>query len=449
MDSILEIRNLCVGYESKYEDESFLKKLINPRRITNILLKNICITVLRNEVLGIVGESGSGKSLTVKSIMGLLNFSPGVIQGKIQYTNSDRIDLLDKIITEDYRSRIRPLHRLARRKIKHSWHVELTDNFKIPAINYEKQSLQIAIYSSEGNIKVLKYPDIHVKSDGRIDMEYDDSYTHAFVTAIIAIPWTYNLNSDVEKVIDHNKKHDTFIRGREISMIFQDPKTFLNPHWSIGKQLQNVLELYKAGPEVDTKEELKAMGLPNSILSSLVRDLSGGQIQRIMILLSKITNPKLLIADEPTTGLDVTRKREIVTHVLNQKSNSMIFISHDLHMVRRISDRVNVMLNGEIIENCSSSEFNSHKSLHPYAQKLLSIHESNYTEFLEEDGSQEDLVDQLGCAFYQFCSKTLREEGLCNKISPPAFDVETSRIISENEITSHWIKCWKTGQFQK
>jgi len=445
MDSILEIRNLCVGYESKYEDESFIKKLINPGRVTNVLLKNICLTVLRNEVLGIVGESGSGKSLTVKSIMGLLNFSPGIIQGKIQYTNSDRIDLLDKNLTEDYRSR--PLHRLTRRKIKHSWHVELTDSFKLPSIKYQKQSLQIALYNREGIIKILKYPDIHVKSDGLIEMGNDNSYTHAFVTAIIEIPWTYNLNSDVEKVINHNRKQNIYIRGREISMIFQDPKTFLNPHWSIGEQLQNVLELYKAGPEVDTKAEIKAMKLPNDILSSLVRDLSGGQIQQIMILLSKITSPKLLIADEPTTGLDVTRKREICTQVLNQKSNSMIFISHDLHMVRRISDRVNVMLNGEIIENCSSSEFNSQKSLHPYAQRLLSIHESNYTEYLEEDGTQENLKDLIGCAFYQFCTKSLRVDGLCNKISPPAIDVESNNIISENEITAHWIKCWKTGQF--
>jgi len=446
MDSILEIRNLCVGYESKYEDESFLKKLINPGRITNVLLKNICLTVLRNEVLGIVGESGSGKSLTVKSIMGLLNFSPGIIQGEIRYKNNESIKLLDKNIIEDYPRRTHSFNRFVRRKIKHSWHVELTDNFKLPDVNYEKQSLQISLYSRDGKSKLLKYPDLHINSDRCVEIDNDDSYSHAYVTAIIEIPWTHNLNSDVEKVIDHYKRHGIFIRGREISMIFQDPKTFLNPHWSIGEQLQNVLELYKAGPEVDTDAEIKAMKLPNGILSSLVRDLSGGQIQQIMILLSKITSPKLLIADEPTTGLDVTRKREIVTQVLNQKSNSMIFISHDLHMVRRISDRVNVMLSGEIIENCSSSEFNSQKSLHPYAQKLLSIHESNYTEYLEEDGTQDNLKDLIGCAFYQYCNKSLRVDGLCNKISPPAIDVESNNIISENEITAHWIKCWKTGQ---
>jgi ABC-type dipeptide/oligopeptide/nickel transport system ATPase component len=446
MDSILEIRNLCVGYESKYDDESLLKKLINPGRITNVLLKNICITVLRNEVLGIVGESGSGKSLTVKSILGLLNFSPGIIQGQIRYKNSELINLLDKNIIKDYSKRPRSFYQLARRKINYSWHVELTDSFKMPDVNYEKPSLQIALYSRHGNTKLLKYPDIHVNSDGFVEIHYDDSYTHAYVSATIEIPWNYNLNSDVEKVIDHYKKQNTFIRGREISMIFQDPKTFLNPHWSIGKQIENVLELYKAGPEVDTKAEQKSMGLPNNVDKALVRDLSGGEIQRVMILLSKITNPKLLIADEPTTGLDVTRKREIVTQVLNQKSNSMIFISHDLHMVRRISDRVNVMLNGEIIENCRSVEFSSQKSLHPYTQKLLSIHESNYSEFLQEEKSADNLEDISGCAFYKFCVKTLRVDGLCNKISPPAIDVESQRIISENKIEIHWIKCWKTGQ---
>ena len=445
MDPILKIRNLYVGYESKYDDDSLLKKLINPGRVTNILLKNICLTLLRNEVLGIVGESGSGKSLTVRTIMGLLNFYPGIIQGKIQYFTDERINLLDKNIINNYSKRAHSFYRPARKKIKYSWHVELSSSFKMPDVNFEIQSLQVALYSRHGHTKILKYPDIQVNSDGLFDLGCDGAYTHACISALIEIPWTYNLNSDVEKVISYFKKKNTFIRGREISMIFQDPKTFLNPHWSIGKQLQNVLELYKAGPDVDTKAELKSMGLPNNILKALVRDLSGGQIQRVMILLSKITNPKLLIADEPTTGLDVTRKREIVNHVLNQKLNSMIFISHDLHMVRRISDRVNVMLKGEIIENCSSTEFNSNKGLHPYTQKLLNIHESNYSEFLQEEKSDGKFEDYSGCAFYNYCDKLLRVDDLCNKISPPPIDVESQNIISENKIENHWIKCWKIG----
>ncbi len=447
MDAILEIRNLCCAYESRFDKtESFLTKLINPSSAMNMLLTNINITVQKGETLGIVGESGSGKSLTVRSIIGLLDFDPGIIQGKIQYTNGEKISLLDKDITSDGIKTSSLLNWLPKRTIQHRWHIELDRGLKVPFTDYKDGSLQITLYNDKGEIHPLDLSESHLNSNGQLVINDYGKYSHALVSATLKIPWARNLNSDIERVIRRWKKKGVFIRGHEISMIFQDPKTFLNPHWTVGEQLTNVLNIFKSGQMINIREELDALGLPNSILKSLVRDLSGGQIQRVMILLSKITKPKLLIADEPTTGLDVTRKREIVTQILNQKSNSMIFISHDLHMVRRISDRINIMLKGEVIENCGSEEFKQGNSLHPYAEKLLSIHESSYSDYLQEEPGDKSGDNALGCQYYTFCSKKVRVEGVCNIVSPPALDVNSHKIVSENEINIHWVKCWEVGK---
>ena len=415
-------------------------------RRVRVLLRNINITVQKGETLGIVGESGSGKSLTVRSIIGLLNFDPGIIQGKIQYTNGEKIRLLDKGITSDGIKTYSFLGWLPKRTIQHRWHVELDGAVKVPLNVCKEASLQVTLYNSLGEILPLDLSGTRLNASGQLLINDYEQYTHALVSATLKIPWSQNLNSEIERAIHRWKKKGIFIRGHEISMIFQDPKTFLNPHWTVGEQLTNVLNIYKSGRGINIKGELEALGLPSSILKSLVRDLSGGQIQRVMILLSKITKPKLLIADEPTTGLDVTRKREIVTQILSQKSNSMIFISHDLHMVRRISHRVNIMLKGEVIENCSSEEFKQGNSLHPYAEKLLSIHESSYSDYLQEEPGGKSGEYSMGCPYYRFCSKKVRVKGLCNIVSPPPIDVYSHKIVSENEVNIHWVKCWEVGK---
>ncbi len=170
------------------------------------------------------------------------------------------------------------------------------------------------------------------------------------------------------------------IRGRDISMIFQEPMTSLNPLHTIGKQIREVLTLHdKLTPDqadVRTIELLKLVELESLThrLNAYPHELSGGQRQRVMIAMALATNPKMLIADEPTTALDVTVQASILRllkKLQKQLGMSMILITHDLTIVRRIADRVAVMSQGLLVETGTVAEvFNNPR--HPYTQHLLS-----------------------------------------------------------------------------
>ena len=155
------------------------------------------------------------------------------------------------------------------------------------------------------------------------------------------------------------------IRGSEISMIFQEPMTALNPTMKIGEQL---FEVFRSHENIDSKEIssrieklIKKVKLDNvgNLFDKYPHQLSGGQKQRVMIVMALSCNPKLLIADEPTTALDVTIQKEIIEILKDlQKSEnlSILFISHDLRMVSKISDRIIIMKTGEIIEQGSNKQ---------------------------------------------------------------------------------------------
>lgn len=169
------------------------------------------------------------------------------------------------------------------------------------------------------------------------------------------------------------------IRGNKIGMIFQEPQSSLNPSMRCGKQLQEVLQQHRFISEKEQKaliiEMLKEVQLndPERLLKSYPHQLSGGQKQRIMIAMALLCKPKLLIADEPTTALDVTVQKEIIhlLKVLQKKYQmSVLFISHDLALVKQLADKVFVMYHGEIVEEGETdSLFKNPK--HPYTKGLL------------------------------------------------------------------------------
>ena len=171
------------------------------------------------------------------------------------------------------------------------------------------------------------------------------------------------------------------IRGSEISMIFQEPMSALNPTMKIGKQLFEVFKAHKNLSFEHTTERIKKLikkvKLDNveNLLEKYPHQISGGQKQRVMIVMALSCNPKLLIADEPTTALDVTIQKEIIEILKNlQKSEnlSILFISHDLRLVSNISDKILIMRNGKIVEQGSNkSIFNSPKE--NYTKALLSL----------------------------------------------------------------------------
>jgi len=184
-----------------------------------------------------------------------------------------------------------------------------------------------------------------------------------------------------EDLLKFSEKKLLKMRGKDISMIFQDPMTSLNPSFTIGYQIDEVLRLHKKDlNKVQRKEKvlelLALVGIkaPKQKYSSYPFKMSGGQRQRAMIAMAMACEPKLLIADEPTTALDVTIQAQVLELMLElQKKNNMalVFITHDLALVSKIADEVLVMYKGNIVEK-SSSKVLFKNPKHPYTKALLS-----------------------------------------------------------------------------
>lgn len=198
---------------------------------------------------------------------------------------------------------------------------------------------------------------------------------------------------DGREMIGASEKALRQTRGNDISFIFQEPMTSLNPLHTLEKQLRESLQLHQGLVGDVAKNRilylLERVGIhdPESRLSAYPHQLSGGQRQRIMIAMALANNPKLLIADEPTTALDVTIQAQILDLLVDLKKNdgmSMLFITHDLGIVKRIADRVYVMNDGNIVEHGRTADVFANPK-HDYTQKLLSAHAIGAPEPVAQD----------------------------------------------------------------
>ncbi|WP_458791420.1 ABC transporter ATP-binding protein [Yoonia sp. MH D7] len=185
------------------------------------------------------------------------------------------------------------------------------------------------------------------------------------------------------------------VRGNDISFIFQEPMTSLNPLHTIERQLRESIELHQGlrGPAVADKiiELLNQVGIRDaaSRLGAYPHQLSGGQRQRVMIAMALANGPELLIADEPTTALDVTIQAQILDLLSDLKRDvgmSMLFITHDLTIVRKIADRVCVMKDGEIVEQGPTAEIFANPQ-HPYTQTLLAAESTGVPAIVPDDAA--------------------------------------------------------------
>ncbi len=208
------------------------------------------------------------------------------------------------------------------------------------------------------------------------------------------------------------------IRGKEMAMIFQDPMSALNPSFTVGYQLEETLKIHepqltKVDREVRCLELLKQVGIPapESRLSSYAHELSGGMSQRVMIAMAIACKPKLLIADEPTTALDVTIQDQILRllkELQDAYNMAMIFVTHDLGVVAKVSDNIQVMYAGEIVESAPTREL-IERPQHPYTRGLLrSLPGAKETAFRAPLTSIPGIVPALnarplGCQFHPRC----------------------------------------------
>ena len=241
-----------------------------------------------------------------------------------------------------------------------------------------------------------------------------------------------------EDLAKKSEKELIKLRGRDISMIFQDPMTSLNPTMKIGKQVMEPLIKHKKMSKSEAKrralEILNLVGLPNAEkrFNAYPHQFSGGQRQRIVISTALACEPKVLIADEPTTALDVTMQAQILDLMkeLQQKINtSIIFITHDLGVVANIADRVAVMYGGQMIETGNVDEI-FYGPKHPYTWGLLSsmpdLTTSNETDLIAIPGTPPDLLHPpIGDAFARRSQYALdidfKEEAPWFQVSPTHF----------------------------
>lgn len=241
-----------------------------------------------------------------------------------------------------------------------------------------------------------------------------------------------------QSLLNLDAKQWSDIRGNKISMIFQEPMTALNPIIKVGKQIrENILQhniINKSEAKKETKKIMKLVGLADTdrLYNNYPYQLSGGMRQRIMIAMALANNPKLLVADEPTTALDVTIQAQIMDLIkaMNKElGTAVLLISHDLGVIKNICDRVYIMYAGTIVESGKVNNVMQNPK-HPYTQGLIAAIPSRQRrnqELSTIPGNVPSLFNRndIGCKFYNRCSKC---QPICKEKMPDDVEIDGSIV---------------------
>ena len=302
------------------------------------------------------------------------------------------------------------------------------------------RDLSVSFNTARGSLRALRHIDLKVPQNKIVwivgESGCGKSTLINSLLRLLAPNGVVDDNSEIifegEDVMEMGKSDLQGLRGQRISMIFQDPMTALNPVISIGAQMTDILyrqKLSKAQKRERAAEMLAQVGIPDSVrrLDDYPHQFSGGMRQRICIAMALMMNPSLLIADEPTTALDVTLEAQII-HLMKELREdfecSMLFVSHNLGLIAELCDEVIVMYAGEVVEQGNVHDL-FHRAQHPYTQMLLECDPARISETRKDlptiSGSVPDLVDlPPGCIFSPRCPKRYEP---CNESPPGTFEV--------------------------
>nr|WP_240671498.1 ABC transporter ATP-binding protein [Gudongella oleilytica] len=250
----------------------------------------------------------------------------------------------------------------------------------------------------------------------------------------------FNLDNQVYDIAKMPTEKMQKIRGNEISMIFQEPMTSLNPVFKVGMQIDEVIELHN--PEMSkeqvsarTIEMIKMVGIANAegVYEMYPHELSGGMRQRAMIAMALACTPKLIIADEPTTALDVTIQAQIMDLLRNLKdqiNSSIMLITHDLGVIAEMADYVVVMYAGRVVEQGTAQEI-FHSPKHPYTVGLMESKPSSNRKverLYSIPGSVPNPIDMPNyCYFKDRCNKAFKA---CEGVYPPTYQISGTHRVA-------------------
>lgn len=364
-------------------------------------VNGVTFSIPRGKIVGVVGESGCGKSVTSLSVMQLVQAPQGqIVSGSIRFSTSD--------IVYDASGKALPVYE-----------TETGADGKETVVTKQ-------ITSKNGKTK-----EVPVQKVGEDGLPVFKTEEKVFDIAKMPI-------ADMRK-----------IRGREISMIFQEPMTSLNPVFTVGYQLDEVILINNPGA---TREDARrrsiqmlnevGIAMPEAVYKKYPHELSGGMRQRIMIAMAVACNPKLIIADEPTTALDVTIQAQILDllkKLKNRINGSIMLITHDLGVIAGMADYVVIMYAGRIIEQGTVFDIFDHPC-HPYTiglQKSKPVVNRDTEWLYSIPGRVPNPIDLPNTCYFkdrcQYCSKS------CNRPYPELVKLSDT----------HYVACYRAAEIEE
>ena len=317
------------------------------------------------------------------------------------------------------------------------------------------QHERLSFFTPAGEVKALNDVSIQL-NDGEVLGIVGESGSGKSVTAYSLMGLTAYPGKLVGGTIDFNghrindlsEKEFRKIRGNEVSIIFQDPMTSLNPVYTIGNQIMEVILLHtdknKEQARARAKELLELVGInePEKRLKQYPHELSGGMRQRVMIAIALACEPKLLIADEPTTALDVTIQAQILELMMELKEKlgmAIIMITHDLGVVASMCDKIAVMYAGRIVEYGTTDDI-FYNPKHEYTKGLLKsiprLDAKEHERLVPIEGTPIDLLNPpAGCPFAPRCSNCMK---ICLR--------EMAPVTTFDDV--HYTQCWMNQKEQ-